>query len=141
LSDVETVIVIVPWESGSGKFGTPWERMQAVYLTPAAVPTCLEMLAPIPAPLGGSANALELLLAPLLEVVVSRLAIDGDFAPPPQPTASNATPARAAKSGASPPLVSAARHLLARPFTFEDGTLPCRLIRWVAQCAYEPLEL
>jgi hypothetical protein len=95
LSDAETVIVIVPCESGSGKFGVPCERMQAVNLTPA-VPRLVEMVAPIPDP-GGTENAPELLapLAGSLEVV-PRLAIDGAFDPPPQPdttTARLASPA------------------------------------------------
>ena len=84
--------MIVPCESGSGKFGTPWERIQAVNLTPAVpVPRLVEMLAPIPDP-GGNENAPEL-LAPVpasFEVVVPRLAIDGDFEPPPQPDATSA---------------------------------------------------
>ena len=103
MSAVETVIVIVPWASGSGKFRTPWERMQAVYLMPAAVPTVIEMLAPIPAPPGGNANALELLLAPLpaaFEAVVPRLATDGDFelSHPAATTARVASPATTAHS-------------------------------------------
>ena len=85
--------MIVPCASGSGKFGTPCERMQAVNSTPAApVPRLVEMLAPIPAP-GGNENAPELLVAPLpasFEVVVPRLATAGDFEPPPQPAATSA---------------------------------------------------
>jgi hypothetical protein len=101
-SDAETVIVIVPVESGSGKFGTPWERMQAVNLTPAApVPRLVEMLAPIPAPPGGIVNGPELLLALLpavFEVVVPRFAIEGDFEPPPQPAVTRANRPSSARS-------------------------------------------
>lgn len=62
-SDADTVIVIVPCESGSGNLDTPWARMQAVNSTAAApVPRFVETLAPIPAP-GGGENAPELLLA------------------------------------------------------------------------------
>ncbi len=79
------VMVSVPVASGSGKSGAPWERMQAVYLTPAApVPTSVDMLPPNPPAPGGN-NKVELLLAPLLEGVVARLATDGVFGPPPQP--------------------------------------------------------
>ena len=101
MSAGETVIVISPWAFGSGKFGTPWERMQAVYLTPAApVPTCVDILAPNPPTPGG--NTLELLLGlPLLEGVVPRLATDGGYAPSPQPAASSATPARTTGSRAT----------------------------------------
>jgi hypothetical protein len=101
LSAVE--IVIVPWASGSGKFGTPWERMQAVYLTPASpVPTCVDMLAPVPPTLGGNNLELRLaLLLLLLEGVVPRLATDDDFAPPPQPAASSARLASPAASKTS----------------------------------------
>ena len=91
MSDGETVMVSVPWASGSGKFGTPWERMQAVYLTTGGpVPTWVDMLAPNPPIPGG--NNLELLPAALFEGVVPRLATDGDFEPPPQPAASSPTP-------------------------------------------------
>jgi hypothetical protein len=97
LSEVETVIVIVPEESGPGKLGTPCERMQSAYFTPAAVPTVVEILVPIAEPPGGGAKAS--LLAPLppalLEVVVTKLATDGDFEPPPQAERSNASIASA----------------------------------------------
>ena len=97
-------MVSVPWASGSGKFGTSWERMQAVYWIPVGpVPTWVDMLAPNPPIPGG--NKLELLPAALFEGVVPRLATGGDFEPPPQPAASSPTPARTASPSAIPPLL------------------------------------
>lgn len=65
--------------------------MQAVNFTPAVLPGVAEMLAPIPAPPGGTANTVGPLLAPLFEGVVPRLATEGDFALPPQPATSDPT--------------------------------------------------
>ncbi len=88
--------VIVPVESGPGKFGTPRARMHEANLDPAAVPTVVEMLAPIPAPPGGSEKGSGLLLPlpALLGVVAPRFATDGDFEPPPQPATARLSPAR-----------------------------------------------
>jgi hypothetical protein len=73
--------------------------MQEAYPTPAApVPTSVDMLVPATRPPGG--RELELLLALSLppEDVVPMLAIDGGFAPAPQPAAPSATPAKTARS-------------------------------------------
>jgi hypothetical protein len=73
--------------------------MHAENLAPAdPVPTSVEMLDPTPAPPGGNANTLELLpLALLLDVVVVRLATDGDFDLPPHPAAASTRPVSAAR--------------------------------------------
>ena len=100
---------MVPVESGPGKPGTPWEPMQAAYSTPAAVPTVVEMLAPIPAPPGGSPKASGWPVALLLDVVVPRFATGGDFEPPPQPATSSPTAASTSATMPGPAAVGFAR--------------------------------
>ena len=96
--------VIVPWESGSGKLGTPWERMQAVYLTPAVLPTVIDMLPAMPAPPGGGAKA-SAPLTLLADAVVPRLATEDDREPP-HPDTSNEAAARSdARRAAAPSIV------------------------------------
>jgi hypothetical protein len=71
--------------------------MQPAYLAPAAVPSVLEMLVPMPAPPGGSGNARKLLLATppaLFEGADFRFATDGDFEPPPHPETARASVVR-----------------------------------------------
>lgn len=140
LSEAETVIVSVPVASGSGKLGIPWERMQAVYLIPAGpVPTCVDILAPNPPLPAGKSLELLLALALPLEGVVSRLATDGAFEPPPQPAAMSARAARAGKISASPPLLSAARRL-ADPATLRlDPVLNASTLRSRSRIFAHPL--
>ena len=72
--------------------------MQAVYSTPA-VPTSIDMLLPTgKAPEDGKPGLLLALPLLLFDGVVPRLAIDGDFAAPPQPAASSARLASPAPS-------------------------------------------
>jgi hypothetical protein len=123
--------------------------MQAAYLTPAAVPTVIDMLAPVPAPPGGNANALEPPRAPPtapFEVVVPRLATDGGFEPPPQPAASITTlgraPANTAKRAFEPSIIAkaSARAYGIRPFdahalVFHPGGWVSPARAWAAAAA------
>ena len=83
---------IAPLLSGSGKFGTPLERMHVANASDDERPAPGAVEPELAAPL-----VVSVLLPALLDVVVPRPATNGDFEPP-HPEASNERPARAPKN-------------------------------------------